>query len=211
MRFFKQVSFLLILLLLAKVPEAYGQIITNDEDSEQTITPPADNKANRNAKDNEDKIWKWDNVFIGGIPGFGIDNNYLVATMAVEGGYFIHPHIALGGRFSYQYYYYRPYDERYHIFGGGPFIRGYIWKGIFAQMEYEVTSVGPLRIEDSFGNLIGYARFDVNALLLGGGYHGNFDDGFGYYISALFNVINTQTYVYANPQVRLGLTYNFIR
>src|SRR5690606_22245268 len=108
-----------------------------------------------------EKLWKWDNVFIGGIPGFGISNNYASVTAAVEAGYFLHPRVSIGGRFIYQFYLDKYYSDKLHIFGGGPFARGYIWKGIFAQAEYETTSVGNLRIEDSFGNVVGYARLNV--------------------------------------------------
>lgn len=186
---------------------AMGQIISEEERN------PDIKSENMNSlqRPKPERLWKWDNFFVGGIPGFGISNNYASITVAAEAGYFLHPHISVGGRFVYQFYLDKFYSDRLHIFGGGPFVRGYIWKGIFAQGEYETTSVGNLRIEDSFGNVVGYARLNVNAFLLGGGYHDNYDDGFGYYIAVLFNVINTETFIYPNPVFRFGLTYNFLQ
>lgn len=195
---------MMVLMLAVTTGSLSAQIITE----ENTDNKPSLNK--KRDRSPEDRLFKIDNFFVGGIPGFGVSNNFVSVTTAAEAGYFIHPNISIGGRFTYQYYLDRFYEDKLHIYGGGPFIRGYIWKGLFAQMEYETTSVGNIRVIDTFGNTIGKLRLNVNALLLGGGFHDNFDDGFGYYISVLFNVINTETYIYPNPVIRFGLTYNFM-
>lgn len=193
---------MIVLTLAITAGNLSAQIITEEN---------TDNKPSLAKKPkSEDRLFKLDNLFVGGIPGFGVSNNFVSVTTAAEVGYFLHPNISVGGRFTYQYYLDRFYEDKLHIYGGGPFVRGYIWKGLFAQMEYETTSVGNIRIIDTFGNTIGKLRLNVNALLLGGGFHDNFDDGFGYYISVLFNVVNTETYIYPNPVIRFGLTYNFM-
>lgn len=191
--------------LLVYTP-AVAQIVTGDdaERSDQVGKP------SKMPRQQVERLWKWDNFFIGGIPGFGISNQFVVVTGAVEGGYFIHPHISVGGRFVYQYYLDKFFNDRLHIFGGGPFARGYIWRGIFAQLEYESTRIRNVREVNSLGNTIRFIDITVNAVLLGGGYHGNHESGFGYYIELLFNVINTEQFVYPNPVIRFGLTYRFL-
>ena len=182
--------------------DLHAQIISKET---TPTTQESPNKPDKQIK----RLWKWDNVFIGGIPGFGLSNTTVSFNIAVEAGYFIHPRFALGARFNYLYYRDKYYDFNFNIFGGGPFARGYIWKGIFGQIEYEMLSVGDFRVVDSFGKLLGTIRVRTNAFLVGGGYHGNYKEGFGYYAAILFNVLQTETFIYPNPSIRIGLTYKF--
>lgn len=202
-------SFYIILLFIATTLLVGQQDLSAQIISKET-TPTTQNdpvKQERQVK----RLWNWDNVFIGGIPGFGMSNTTVTANIAVEAGYFLHKRFAIGARFNYLFYRDTYYDFNFNIFGGGPFARGYIWKGIFGQLEYEMLSVGDFRIVDSFGQLLGTVRIRTNALLIGGGYHGNYDDGFGYYAAILFNVLQTETFIYPNPSIRIGLTYNFVK
>lgn len=198
-----------LLLVIASVMFIGGQDLHAQIISKETTpsTQESPKKQERQIK----RLWNWDNVFVGGIPGFGMSNTTVSFNIAVETGYFIHKRFALGVRFNYLYYRDTFYDFNFNIFGGGPFARGYIWKGIFAQVEYEMLSVGDFRVVDSFGQLLGTVRIRTNAFLVGGGYHGNYDDGFGYYAAILFNVLQTETFIYPNPSIRIGLTYNFVK
>lgn len=198
-----------IMLIIASVifvggNDLHAQIISKEN-------TPATQENSKKQERQVKRLWNWDNVFVGGIPGFGMSNTTVSFNIAVEAGYFLHKRFALGARFNYLYYRDKFYDFNFNIFGGGPFARGYIWKGIFAQVEYEMLSVGDFRIVDSFGKLLGTVRIRTNAFLVGGGYHGHYQDGFGYYAAILFNVLQTETFIYPNPTIRIGLTYNFMK
>ncbi|CAN5137733.1 hypothetical protein BH09BAC1_BH09BAC1_18720 [soil metagenome] len=192
-------SFALVLF----VQTATGQIITDDKPQ----------PAERPQRHMEDKIWKWDRFYFGGFPSFGIGggggNNGLSisAGLSAEAGYFVHERIALGVRTSYLFgsaKYGNNSSWKYHLIGGSPYVRGYIWKGLFVQGEYQFTNFLN-KINDPTLN----ADFTLrnNSLLLGGGYHDGFEDGFGYYVAILFNVVNTGYYPYPNPDFRIGITY----
>jgi hypothetical protein len=193
------VTIALLLLSLA----AGAQIVTDDKP--QT--------AERPQKPVEEKIWKRDRFYVGGFPSFGIGGGSggtsISAGLSAEAGYFVHDRIAIGARTSYLFgsvKYNNNYSWKYHLIGGSPYVRGYIWKGFFGQAEYQFTNFLN-KIDDPSIN----ATFTLrnSALLVGAGYHDNFEAGFGYYFAVLFNVVNSGYYPYPNPDFRIGLTYRF--
>ncbi|CAN5137673.1 hypothetical protein BH09BAC1_BH09BAC1_18710 [soil metagenome] len=196
------IIFSFTLLLMATV--ANGQIVTDDKP-----TPAA-----RPSREPEDKIWKWDRFYVGGFPIFGISaNSYgglaISTGLSAEAGYFVHNRLALGLRTSYIY---SSFDygnnsfEKTHLIVGSPYVRGYIWKGLFGQVEYQFANVLATINVPAFNADFTWRN---NSLLLGGGYHGNFDYGFGYYFSLMFNLYNTGTNFIQSPDLRIGFTYRF--
>lgn len=156
-----------------------------------------------------DKFLKRENLMVGGGFGLGLSNLFFSVGLAPEVSYFVWPErVAIGTRFNYNYYRDNFYDVNSHLFGGGPFMRGYIWKGLFAQAEYELTSVEVILL-DAFGNYAGKQRGSLNAFLVGGGFHQNFDSGFGFYFQILFNTLQNTDFIYPNPSYRTGFTYRF--
>lgn len=194
---------LISFLLLSHIASA--QIITDDKPQPGPDKPQSERAAK------EDKVWDWSRFYFGGFPSFGIGGGSggtsISAGLSLEGGYFVHDRVAVGIRGSYLFgnvKYSNNYSWRYHLLAGSPYLRGYIWKGLFAQAEYQFTNFLN-KIDDPTIN----ADFTLrnSALLIGGGFHDNFDDGFGYYLAVMFNVLNTGYYPYPNPDFRIGLTY----
>lgn len=203
MKFFKHLTIIMLLLVLA--PTANAQIVTDDKP--QPTTKPT--------RAPEDKIWKRENFYIGGFPSFGVGGNgygglSISVGLSAEAGYFLHPErVAVGVRSSYLFGsidYGNNYSWKYHVIAGSPYVRGYIWKGLFGQAEYQFTN-----FLNSINDPTIQADFTLrnNSLLLGGGFHDGFDYGFGYYLAVMFNVLNSGYYPYPNPDFRIGLTYRF--
>ncbi len=196
-------SFILFSFLLF-TQMASAQIVTEDK--------PLPAEKPKYKKSSEDKIWKWDRFYVGGFPVFGIGGNSFGTSFSVglsaEAGYFLHERVSAGIRTSYAFSNYRDSygSQKLHSMFGGPFVRGYIWKGIFAQAEYQFSSLLFTIDDPSFNADITVRN---NSLLLGGGFHDNFEDGFGYYIAVMFRAYNSGTNLFPGPEVRVGFTYRF--
>lgn len=197
----KRLKLILLLWLLVVAHIASAQIVTDDKPQ----------PAPRPARMAEDRLWKWDRFYFGGFPSFGIGGNSSGTSISVglsaEAGYFVHERVAMGIRSSYIFgnvSYGNNSSWKYHLIAGSPYARGYIWRGLFAQAEYQFTN-----FLNSIDDPTLTADFTLrnNSLLLGGGYHDGYDYGFGYYVAVMFNVLNTGYYPYPNPDVRIGLTY----
>jgi hypothetical protein len=159
-----------------------------------------------------EKFFKKENIIVGGGFGMSFGNRFISVGIAPEASYFLIPlRLSLGARFNYNFYKDNLYDIKSHLYGGGPFVRGYIWRGLFAQAEYELSSVEVLLIDMGTTGpvVVGKRRIGLNAFLIGAGYHQNFDGGFGFYIQLLYNVLQSTDFIYPNPMFRMGFTYSF--
>ena len=204
-----------LLIAMMAIQPLFAQITTEDA----TTPPPAKavNKKDKTKKEKEDKedkekLSSLSNLYIGGIPGFGINSYYVNVDAALEVGFFVHSHIALGVQTTYSYVLDKSYssgDISYNVVRIGPYARGYIWKGIFAQAEYELTSIRNFVDHSDPNNVITYPVLNNNSLLLGAGYHENYKRGFGFYFCVSFNVLNSTNALSANPDFKVGLTYRF--
>lgn len=190
---------LLVFTLLAVAVPSMAQITTQDEKA------PSKNDERQYAPKSE-KLWKWKNFYVGGIPGFGISSYYVNVSVSAEAGYFVHSHVALGAQMTYSYTLDKYYDVSYNVIRFGPYARGYIWEGLFAQVEYDLTTVKNYQ-DHSFSPPVTIDRLNNNSLLIGGGYHDNFENGFGFYFAILAGVINSSTALTANPDFRIGVSY----
>ncbi len=193
------ILFSLALLLLGNT--AHAQIVTEEEPQPKE----------RPSRDYEDKAWKWNNFYFGGFPVFGIGGGNaglsISAGISAEAGYFVHERVSVGVRTSYifsNYRYGNNSSQKLHLIAGSPYLRGYIWKGLYGQAEYQISNLLGSINDPTFN-----ADFTLrnNSLLLGGGFHDGFENGFGYYIGIMFSVLNSGTNFTTNPEFRLGFTY----
>lgn len=188
----------------------FALVVLSHAASAQIVTDDKPQTADKPQKPLEDRAWKRENFYFGGFPVFGIGGNSYGTSFAVglsaEAGYFVHERVSVGIRTSYAFSNYRDSygSQKLHSILGGPFVRGYIWKGLFGQAEYQFSSL-LFSINDPSLNADITVR--NNSLLIGGGYHDNFDSYFGYYIAALFRVYNSGTNLFPGPEVRIGFTY----
>ncbi len=181
----------------------------------------ASSQSAESTKKQEDKFFKKENFVIGSGFGLSIGNVFTSINISPEVGYhLLSDRIVVGGRFYYDYFVDRSNRQktyRYNIIGGGPFIRGYIWKGIVAHVEYSSTLIKDLPftvgVYDSTQSLVGYSTIykdlRLNDFLVGGGYHENFQSGLGFYFLVLFNTVRTNEWLNPNPHFRTGFTYTF--
>lgn len=167
----------------------------------------------------EKKDWK-QNLFTGGTVSLGFFNNtFLIGANPVI-GYSLANWTDLGLQLNYTYNAVRNYDFngvitsrlRETVFGGGPFLRIYPVRFLFAQVQLEHNFIRQKNIP-----LNGPAEIwkrDVGSVLIGGGYtSGRFGRGGGsfYYLSVLADVSGnalspyTDAYGRAVPVFRGGL------
>ncbi len=160
---------------------------------------------------NSDKFFNKENFVVGGGLGLGFGNLFTSFSISPEVGYHIYPdRIVVGTRFFYNYYHDKVNDFSYNIIGGGPFVRGYIWKGLMAQVEYEYTYIKNYPYRGGLnGNQTFYRDLNISGVLVGGGFHQNFESGPGFYFVMLFNVVRSYDWIYPNPVFRVGFTYTF--
>lgn len=197
---------LLICCILYSV-EIWAQINTTPD-----YTPTTKRKHPSKSTYRSDKFFTKENFMVGGGFGMSFGNRFMSVGLAPEVSYFLIPNrLSTGVRFNYNFYKDNLYDIKSHLYGGGPFVRGYIWRGLFAQAEYELSSVEVLLIDMGVTGpvIVGKERISLNAFLIGGGYHQNFDGGFGFYIQILYNVLQSTDFIYPNPMFRMGFTYSF--
>jgi hypothetical protein len=171
---------------------------------------PETNNQYKPKSNNSDKFFNKENFVVGGGLGLGFGNLFTSFSISPEVGYHIYPdRIVLGTRFFYNYYRDKVRDYSYNIIGGGPFVRGYIWRGLMAQVEYEYTFIKDFPFNGGLnGNTI-YRNLNLSGFLVGGGFHQNFESGPGFYFIVLFNVVQSNDWIYPNPVFRTGFTYTF--
>lgn len=186
---------------------AKSQINTNPEKN-NTNTPETKSQYKSKGRSVE-KLFKRENLMLGGGFNLGLSNQFFAIGLAPEASYFVLPdRISFGMRFNYNFYKDNVYNFNSNIYAIGPFVRGYIWRGLFVQAEYELSSVEIRQFDDST-KFIGTLRGNLNAFLIGGGFHQNFESGLGFYIQILFNTLQTTNFIYPNPNFRTGITYRF--
>jgi hypothetical protein len=116
---------------------------------------------------------------------------FLQATPTV-GYIFLKDRLELGTGpiFIYQRYKDVYSQEKFNLFTGGAsfYTRGYIWKGLFAQVQYDFVNKPSIY---DFNR-----RVNVNHLLLGAGYSTPIGNAGSFFISAMFNVINSDESIY---------------
>jgi len=117
-------------------------------------------------------------VFGGGLGlGFGSYQDYVLISPSI--GYLLTKKLMAGVNLTYQYSKYKTYRPAItsNSYGGGPFARFMVYRGIFIQAEYEY-----LNYEDFFERRSGYSSF-----MAGGGFIQPIGSKSSFYLSVLYN------------------------
>lgn len=131
-------------------------------------------------------------VFGGGMGlGFGSDQDYVMLSPSV--GYMLTRKFMAGVNLTYQYNNYKFYSPsiKTHSYGGGPFARYMLFRGIFVHTEYEYLSY------EFFEQRTGYESF-----MAGGGFIQPLGSKASFYLLALYN------FLYDTPQPGEFSPYN---
>lgn len=141
-------------------------------------------------------------VFGGGLGlGFGSYQDYVLISPSI--GYMLTKKLMGGVNLTYQYNKYKYYTPAItsNSYGGGPFARFMIYRGIFIQAEYEYLNY------DLFET-----RADFSSVMAGGGFIQPIGSRASFYLSVLYN-FSYQTpgpneyYPYSSPWViRAGIS-----
>lgn len=141
-------------------------------------------------------------IFGGGLGlGFGSYQDYVMISPSI--GYLLTKKLMAGVNLTYQYNKYKYYTPSItsNSYGGGPFARFMVYRGIFIQTEYEYLNY------DLFEE-----RADFNSFMLGGGFIQPIGNRASFYFSVLYN-FNYDTpnpneyYPYSSPWViRAGVS-----
>ena len=134
-----------------------------------------------------------------GINNFGFqigtyyNYNFIFLEASPTVGYlFLKDHLELGTGpiFIYQRYKEVYTERKYNLFtyGASFYTRGYVWKGLFLQAQYDLVNKPSIY---DFTH-----RLNVNHLLLGAGYSTPIGETGSFFISALFNVLNNPESIY---------------
>lgn len=131
-------------------------------------------------------------VFGGGLGlGFGSDQDYVLVSPSI--GYMLTRKLMAGVNLTYQYNnikYFSP-SLKTHSYGGGPFARFMLFRGIFVHTEYEYLSY------EFFDTRKGYESF-----MAGGGFIQPLGDKASFYLLALYN------FLYETPAIGEYSPYN---
>ena len=141
-------------------------------------------------------------IFGGGVGlGFGSYQDYIMISPSI--GYMLTKKLMAGVNLTYQYNKYKYYTPAItsNSYGGGPFARFMVYRGIFIQAEYEYLNY------DLFET-----RQDYTSFMLGGGFIQPIGGKAAFYLSVLYN-FNYDTpnpneyYPYSSPWViRAGIS-----
>jgi hypothetical protein len=166
-----------------------------DTDEELPNSAPQTNKKSNTSNSATDSVpprkFNPSKLRIGG--NFGLQfGNYTYVNISPTVGYlFLKDRMEAGAGpvFMYQSFRdpYSNYKESYALYGGDLYARGYIWKGIFAQAQYDLIN------KESYYD---EKRLNVHHLLVGGGYSTPIGGAGSFYVSLLYNVLNNDESVY---------------
>ena len=180
--------FILLLLLSGSVVTSYAQYQNTSND---TVVRKQEKKQ---------PLQKRDRWFVGGMLGAGFSSYSTYVEVSPLVGYKITPSFHAGMRFNYIWNSYKfsgGNRENLHHFGIGAFGRYIIFRGLFAQVEYEALN---------------YDYYDsrewINSLFIGGGYYQSMGRTFASF-AILFNVLDNINSPYINPIIRIGFGVGF--
>lgn len=157
---------------------------------------------NKETKKQEKKqtLQKQNRWFVGGMFGAGFSSYSSYVEVSPLVGYKITPAFHVGARFNYiwnSYEFANGSRENLHHFGVGGFGRYIIFRGLFAQVEYEALNF----------DYYDYREW-INSLFIGGGYYQSIGRSFASF-AILFNVLDNINSPYVNPIIRIGFGVGF--
>ncbi|MCZ2394575.1 MAG: hypothetical protein LC105_12010 [Chitinophagales bacterium] len=172
--------------------QEYQSIQKDEQLDNPKVNEKPNEKSNKQQKTaDEDKKWKWNLFRIGG--NFGLSfGSITFVELSPTFGYWVIPEklqVGLSSKYIYQSVRYDNGEKwKSFLYGGGAFVDYVIWNGIFAHGEYELVN------KESYFNT---NRVNVSSLLLGGGYIQPIGQNGNFYISALFNVLDSDESIYS--------------
>jgi hypothetical protein len=141
-------------------------------------------------------------IFGGGVGlGFGSYQDYVMVSPSI--GYLLTKKLMAGVNLTYQYNKYKYYTPSItsNSYGGGPFARFMVFRGIFVHAEYEYLNYELFE-----------TREDFNSIMLGGGFIQPIGNRAAFYFSVLYNFNYdipgpNEYYPYSSPWViRAGIS-----
>ncbi len=174
---------------------------------------------NTKAQGEKEKVPFKQNLFTGGTISLAFySNTFLIGGSPVL-GYSITNWADLGIVINYNYTVYRDYyvfDDRLkqNNFGGGPFVKLYPLRFIFAQAQYEYNFLKLKYIPPNNGGVQQKDELEAKSFLIGGGYTTGREGRGGdphYYLAILFDVLHepgspyTDAYGRSIPIIRAGV------
>ncbi|QQR97643.1 MAG: hypothetical protein IPK18_12475 [Sphingobacteriales bacterium] len=182
--------------------ESYDEL-PSDNSSTKSKTNNT-NSEDENTTDEEEIPKKFDpsKLRIGG--RFGLQfGSYTFVNISPTAGYlFLKDRLEVGAGpiFIYQSIRYaNNYRQKSFVYGADLYGRGYIWKGIFAQAQYDFVN------KESYFE---YKRVNVHHLLIGGGYAQPIGDAASFYFSLMYNVIRSDESIYQGTFGKIPLMLN---
>jgi hypothetical protein len=121
-------------------------------------------------------------------------------------GYRVTDAFTTGLGFRYIYYKDNYYDYTSNIYGGTVFARYRIFKGLFAEADFEANNLDAYTPDNSGGYTL--ERKWIPSLLLGGGYSSSIGRSAGFFISILYDVLqDPNSPYYGQPVIRAGVGF----
>lgn len=199
----KRILIFSFLLVFAFSTYATAQDEERDEDgiANSSGSRESSSAKNPNRKKNLSKI------NVGGVLGFSYQSysngHYLRFDFWPDISYAVHPRIRIGGGPIYSFEQSSNFGNKFtmHTAGGRAWVRGFIFEGLFAQVEGQILNSNP-RNDNNVVDLS--QRCTAGQVLLGGGYSAAIGGSSGIYISVLapmiINCLNPDRY----PIISIG-------
>lgn len=164
---------------------------------ENTSGQKKEGDVKRQAKPQKPMRW-----FVGGMFGAGFSSYSSYVEISPLVGFKVTPAFHVGTRITYiwnSYEFQNGERENLHHYGASLFARYIIFKGLFAQVEYEALSF----------DYYNYPREWINSFFIGGGYYQDIGGrGFASF-AIMFNVLDNYDSPYTNPVIRIGFGGSF--
>lgn len=155
----------------------------------------------------EEKGFKKENLFTGGSVALSFGRGTFLAGVNPVFGYSLNRWIDAGLAVNYVYTSQRGFQAfgdrvRQHLYGGGPFLRVFPVRFLFAQSQYEHNIIQQKYLSGN-GAAPEKFRASSNSLLVGAGYtSGRVPGGSFYYLGVFFDALKDENSPYRDPQGR---------
>jgi len=145
-----------------------------------------------------------DRIFVGGNLALTFGSITFVGAAPMI-GYKVSDKWSVGVGGSYYYFRDNIYDVSASIYGGLLMSRYLLWKGLYAEGDFEENNQLVYALDLQTGDLLTQREW-IPSLLLGGGYSQAIGDRSAFFISILYDVIqNPNSQYYRIPVIRAGI------
>ncbi len=170
----------------------YGKIYSQDAEAELR---------KQNIKENQDTLKWFEKLTFGG--GFSLSlGSYTHVSISPIVGYRPVPFVLVGIESRYAYIKDNLNGFSSNYYGGGPFVRLIVYKGIYAQAQAEYVNYDAILYNSTTSQ-----RIWSSAYLIGVGYRQALSEHSYSYISILWDINETATSLYTSPIIRFGFLF----